>query len=676
MKRLIIIKLFACVTAIVLCLGLLTACGEKALVTSKYISNARLEEGFIELESNPQSMTACKNIAFVLSGNVVSRYDLVTKEPVEIIKDFDIKAIACDEYRLAAYCDGIIKLYDYDGALLDEVKITEEIENPNKIFLSGSEAIIATLDAPINRLYYVNLKTKKTVLLPNTWTDGSRDGMVKSISINDGKLDINFIYNCKSMNYSCKYVRYDIESDSIEDSRDLHSNGYYCKNDDLVYYSYSHEFSGMPYFEIKAVTANEAERRVYVFDKAKLEFSDIYDIPTAEVIYTDGTDFILHEQNKRNRIIFASVSEIKPLVIYTPVGADMSLYSMATVYANKMGKPVIFETIPADEYSDRLRTKLLAGDDDFDLFWVDEPNLLRSILANTAYEPLNGYDSIMSDFNNMYDGVKSLMTDDESVFGIPYSIAIMWGNTFNVDYDIPEFWNYEDMYRVCDELIGTDKALFIEKECILSIINHFIQDSITMDGDVDEKELAELLDNIKKYYDLGVFSKDGDESKTNILGYGINYFTPFVYLESIESYESGIKAISYPTRSGYSYLPVNVTLMMNRNSAAKNEAAELLAEIASEENIYNQKVFENCILGKDVTKNSNYNEWSEGDIELIKFAGDIYANSKLLTVGTRAQSAFLLFDDNAPLADMFDGIITPEEAAKRICDYVNYTYFE
>lgn len=74
-------------------------------------------------------------------------------------------------------------------------------------------------------------------------------------------------------------------------------------------------------------------------------------------------------------------------------------------------------------FTDKMRLKMLAGDNDYDVVLLEgDTTLLPQILKYDLYLHLENYDNITSGFDKMIDGLDELMTYNGHLFGIPYVV--------------------------------------------------------------------------------------------------------------------------------------------------------------------------------------------------------------------------------------------------------------
>lgn len=340
---------------------------------------------------------------------------------------------------------------------------------------------------------------------------------------------------------------------------------------------------------------------------------------------------------------------------------------IAIRYTVKTGRQVVMLSYSGEEYNDRLRTKLLAGESDFDLF-VSDSSLLPSILENNAYEPLDSYKHLTDNFDNVLaEGVRNMMTADEGLFGVPMSINFWGCLEHEDDYGIPQDWTIKELFDLC-ERIPKGKKVFRDRFMLTrTVINH-IEDTIYKDESIDKKELSDFLRQLKEYNSRGILC-DGDSEP--ILTYGIAFFTAD-NLE-INDVDNKVPNIA-PTKNGTKYLEIRETMLLNRNSENKEAAAEFLTIMTSEDIIYNNADF-GILIGKDAEKNSCYAGLSDVKKEALEYSMTMYQNAKPAKLATVAND-FSQFIADEIVTPLFDGQLTPEEAADKVIDEVEYTYFE
>lgn len=670
---------------IILALSLLLVGCSKNSEISSYISQEKLPLKCFAAGEGVTGVCAFKNIVFMADESGIDRYNVMTDERLRIAELSEIEAVCCDENSVAAYANGALTVYDYNGEKLGEMVFDTPFGSVTAIARNKNSFLIVepsknTTGALPDKIYLADIKKNTCKELPSGWNDGERDGSVRDIKfIDENTFGIVFSYNTSVWGGDGKFCAYDIKENKVTEAFEINRYGCYLPEDKKVYCVSTYALSpdSPPFCGIRSQSADGSYGYVLDFDNSVIGADSSQNALLADIVYADGESFVAWSRN-RNDIWTVSTPDVEPLVILAPAGDDGTLSSSLNIeeiisdFSDEADIPVRIFTYPEEEYNERLRLKLLAEDKDFDIFFL-QGDMLSAVLENNAYEPLDGYDGITESFDGFTDGIRSLMTGKEGIFGIPTQISFYWGNTAECGSDIPMFPSYEDMYSICDSLKGSDKSLLKEVNNVMVIVADFIQDSVSTSGSIDKAELTELLDNMLRLHSDGtLFSKDGRQA---VLGNGLNYFTPLIAADPIK--DKIYDVVGYPSRSGINYVTVAESLVLNRASSKKEAAASLLRKVASDKYIYNQSIYRGAIIGKDSERNTNFVNglWSDTDIYYLEKAREILAQSRPKTIDYSSLYRFLLFDVNV-LGKMFDGEITADKAADMIIDEVEYTYFE
>ncbi len=156
-----------------------------------------------------------------------------------------------------------------------------------------------------------------------------------------------------------------------------------------------------------------------------------------------------------------------------------------------------------DRFTENLRLKLLAGDDDYDVVMLEHADeLLASILNYGLYLPLETYDSISNGFDKYFDGVRDAMTYDGHIFGIPYCLQangyVSEDDTLEklgTDYTLDDFWN------LCEEF-GSQQILnsnnLTNHETFYSIISSIIEDGMRK-GEISRDVILDCIESYSEY---------------------------------------------------------------------------------------------------------------------------------------------------------------------------------
>ena len=255
-----------------------------------------------------------------------------------------------------------------------------------------------------------------------------------------------------------------------------------------------------------------------------------------------------------------------------------------------------------EEYENTLRTKLMAGDKDFDLFWIDSGIKQNYYIRSGCMLDLSSYSAITGKLDKMFTGVKDLCTYEGKIFGVPDSMSIPVLKVNEELYkklgiDLPkENWSVQDFYKLAvnarkdlngdgnaDTYIveyGKDYPLFMQRYRYTHL------DSLNSKVMYKDSELADLLELWKKMCDERLIlepekNSNGQmdrEMKSNVL----------LYMDFIFGVNHGEKKyVCFPAAdSGESYPVFANYLCANKSSANKEIAVDFLACYISEDYHY------------------------------------------------------------------------------------------
>ncbi len=683
-----------CILLSILSILMLVACSKQEIIfeSSAYISAESLPLVGIKLDCQPQDLTAYKNIAFVLAEGKVARLDLVNNTSQTVLEDPSVIAIACDSSRFAAVSPSQVCVYDYDGTLLASVPIEAETSQIVDIAINKERVVFAHRAKSVDEIYCADLNEMTLTLLPSGWNAGVKNAQISRTSLSSsGALLVNYCHNFSMAGYDLRTVVYSIENSAVSSYIDVSAvadNGCFDPDGEFYYIeTYYTELKEWNQF-ITKLSNDGASSTVMLVDndglkKLGVEPQEIFEyesnfsgktVTTRHVLddysleFADGESFVIWNKTANTLAAFSADTDTEPLVLLTSDvtdGTEHWLKALVIEYTAQTSRQIEIKYCSEEDYENSVRTKLLAKDTDFDLFIADAA-LLRSVLENSAYEPLDGYESLSANFDSVLaDGVRELMSTDDGIFGVPLTVSF-WGCLEQLgESDIPDSWTVQDMFLACESLTGSDKKLFRDRFMLTRTVWNCVEDMVQKDGTIDEEELSGFFATLKKYNDAGVLC-DGD--KENILTYGL---LPYNYgTLKVNDFE-GRTIIFAPTRSGTRYLEVEKTILINRSSENKDAAAEFLTLMTSEGVVYDN---EYLMIGADITKYTYYESLDDAKKEILQFQNTTYQNAK---------PSFLEIIDGLPqfiadeiVSQLFDNKITPQKAAERIKRYVAYVYFE
>lgn len=653
---------------IIITLTLSVSCSDKTKPAemSTYIRDESLELKSYSFEQEPEALAVYKNIAFALSDGKILRIDLSTGESADILNLNDVVLLNCNGSRLLAVQKNSINIFDYDGNEVLAVPVENSLESVFEAAFSEDCILLSVFSDPDDDLYIVQTDSGKMTALPDTWKLNADDAIVFDLALSGSCIKICYAHNFSHVGSNTTVVEYDYIKDEILSE---------TTGSDINYTNGHFGVDGIYYYENSSYTVDGEFQNMYIYsletdgiatyvDWEKLTKAKDINYSDTVVKYADGTNFVVYNESEKLIITCGLNAEEKPLVI---LGLDSQEYDeLIARYVSSSGRQVQTLNYSKQEYNDRLRTKLLAEESSFDLYIADQ-TVLRSILENSAFEPLDGYHEVSDNFDNVLtEGVRGLMSYQNKLFGVPLSISYCAAFSKVEQYEIPEKWTIDDMFEICEGMKDSGYKLFSDRYQLTQTVKCYLQDMISQDGKIDEAELAEFFEKLKKYNDLGVLC-DGNSS--GVLSYGRAYYSPL----SLFMYSYLGESINCPTRSGVSYLTLESTLIENPYSKNKDAAAEFIEFLTSENSVYMSDIL-GIYLGKDTDKNFGFDTLEKAQQELLKFSMELYSDSSYTTIdGNEHLPEFIASEVLLPL---LDGKIDPGKAAQAIIDEVAYTYFE
>ncbi len=646
----------------------LSACGETR--QSEYISSDTLSDAIYDIDEAVTQIAVCNNLAFLLGSEKITRLDLISGERSVI--EIEGIALGCDASRLFAITDNKLLVCSHDGTELDSVSIGFEIKS-GKICAEGDTVLISadndTWYGLQSRLYRVNLKKKTCAPMDNSWTD-SDYFRVRSLSCREGVADIVYAYSLDAVSGSSQFraASFDLKDNKVISQFDLPDNTSACiGRDGNAYYSSSF---------IKNGTKNS----VVMYTPDRLS-SIVRYIPesicgdayiTSEIFVTE-CGYVLWSDLNSSIITLSLPDSNEAVTVLAPETLTYDLETISSLFEAEYGTAVTVSRYPDEIYSDKLKTKLLAGDDDFDIFIVDSSDrlLLDSILRNHAYSSV---DELYDAFDPLYSGARGLMTDsDGSLFGVPIGF-----NGYNImeksaDVILPERFTHSQLAEVCDSL-PEGYVLFSDPYPLIRLVTDHIQEGHINEGNVSEQGLAELYAELKRLNDSGrLFAADfsGKKNSGSALKYSYGYFAGVLANPDL-SFSEG-KLMTLPTVSGTSYISLDSCIMINLNSRKKDSAVNYLGFTLSEDIIYNNSLNPFMLMGRELVRNSNYSGFSPSQIEYLENISAYLSDIRPYTILTDELDS-LLRDEILP--GLFSGNITSEEAAEKTVSFINYTVYE
>ena len=238
---------------------------------------------------------------------------------------------------------------------------------------------------------------------------------------------------------------------------------------------------------------------------------------------------------------------------------------------------------------EQINVKLLAGDDDFDLFQTEG----RRFFGDKGFwSPLEDYPVIRAETEKMLPDAYRLCCYDGHMFGVPYqqASAQMWrvvnekaaAKMGLTDADLDALgisdgtWTLDDYYDLA--VLAKEKGCAASRGMMLSLAgwgNRYLDSASGKVLDPDGVQLKRLLETEKKMLDEGLFWKNSGLDEDDLL---------FTSYQSKDLYgadndlNAGAKLAFIPTFDGErNYSAAISYFVLNRQSKNKDLAAEVLA---------------------------------------------------------------------------------------------------
>ena len=257
---------------------------------------------------------------------------------------------------------------------------------------------------------------------------------------------------------------------------------------------------------------------------------------------------------------------------------------------------VVIERLNYESYDEKVRVKLLAGDDDFDLYLINGQNgasLLGAVLSNRAYEPLDGFPDLVSRFDGMFPYAENFCRNEKAgdeLFGTPFGLAADEG-IIAVDPEAGEWldlpapekgWSFEEFCALGEKYAETWKEgdPFYTHSSLLTDLMCEITQSL-VDGRLQRNEAEEMEKRLVRLIQTGVVQNtNADPPQTGkILLIRWGMIPPSGVLRENDKHDR----LPMPTVAGVSNIKGGGWVLMNRNSKNKESAAKLLLTLTGED---------------------------------------------------------------------------------------------
>lgn len=380
------------------------------------------------------------------------------------------------------------------------------------------------------------------------------------------------------------------------------SDIFFTGKDFIIFVNGIHEGGYYPLVSVYSIPSDDAEELNVIYQKDKL-----YDSP----LYEYG---------------LLGDSGVSRNLEYITIGFE----EKSGCHVNRIG-------YSHTNFTEKLRMKLLAGDTDFDIVYMEESSeLLGPILNNKLYLPLETHEGIIDEFSQFIDGVDDVMTYDGHIFGIPLKLAAQ---------------------------AVTDSSGAIER------IRAIAEDGLS-EGKIDVNAVADVLASMS--------------SLTDTITVPVQYYNAH-YDDTPDT--AGLDLNPIITPSGNHYAELSSLVFVSANSPSPSAALDYMEYLLSD-NIINLAAWnDKSYLLKDTSRYYNLEEpmgnsstvkripveFSEKQCVLTEKSADILTGSRVYTINWSNELSRTIHEI---ISDVSDGRISSDEGAKLIVSELNYRLFE
>ncbi|MCR4905390.1 MAG: hypothetical protein K6A33_04855 [Clostridiales bacterium] len=347
--------------------------------------------------------------------------------------------------------------------------------------------------------------------------------------------------------------------------------------------------------------------------------------------------------------------------------------------------PVRIVSYENEQFFDKLNTRLLAGDDDFDLVYVsgsvmDTPVFVSSFLKYGIFSDLSENERLDKNLRETTPGLMNLISYDGQYAAIPTDVFF---RLFSIDRKLVSASDLEDgvvrmtmddLWKIGDELLasGEGRGLFDQYKWIFlsNLLISELQDRGKFTEEKPPENAREIIEDffthLERYRDAGILEGDNP----------VIMLTDTMMLQDYRKLRDGTERVYVlPVGRTRGKTAVNLIgfVFVNPNSGNQSLALELLADLTDEGNRYNTKGFGNLPLYPGL---ENY----YSSVPSRKVFDSVYSSGRatpedaalldksLETIWTNSEPYTVCFTDTADniMNAFFDGTISGGEASERL----------
>ena len=137
---------------------------------------------------------------------------------------------------------------------------------------------------------------------------------------------------------------------------------------------------------------------------------------------------------------------------------------------------------------------------------------------------------------------------------------------------------------------------------------------------------------------------------------------------------SDIGVINFPAATGV-YMELDGAVVVNKYTLRETSAINFAKLMLNKDNVYStglDGIYKFFYMGKDIEKNKGYNNWGDDQKKYFSLLEDIYSHTGIYTYN---YYDFMTYFREELLNSFYSGDLSPDQTAKAIVNYIEYTYF-
>ncbi|NLE14083.1 MAG: carbohydrate ABC transporter substrate-binding protein [Clostridiales bacterium] len=684
-------KIYPVACVLIMIVMLISGCSGREKAKDIHIPQTVVDmEGFSL--SNVVSMNVYKGTVYLLDDNNLHLYDF-NENNMHTLDSISGDSVCVDEDYIYV-CDmesSRLSIYQRETTTFEieyniDLISAQSEQGIKRMLACNNEIVVESLylnddGYTESRLFAINSKDGSIRDFTDTFKGNDSYSLIKSIDCkSDHEIVIVSVANTSWVNAILKTYVYDLKTQRVAEEQILDlqiSDCGYDFNDDCLYFTSSSRNS------IRKYSMQEKSTQIVtIFGEGELGSTEYIDFFVCE----GNNGYIYKNAEKILAVgdLYESEEQLK-IITRKGVAERIDITQLIEQYETIYGLPIAVQYYDDAIFFDTLNTKLLAHDTDYDLILFDgmtETGIISRIKQYDLYLPLNDIDDA---WETVYDGIYDLVQDDGAIWCVPYSMSnsniLICNDEFSKnDLEIPAFdWTLDDVWELCEYAMDKDNlSVFSDPYMTIRIITNCVQDQINEDT-IDEETLALILEKIKTYNDKGVlfdidFNSNSSRGHNVLIQYGPQFFDRWVLGSDLPEY-SDIGVINFPAATGV-YMELDGAVVVNKYTLRETSAINFAKLMLNKDNVYSTGlggIYKFFYMGKDIEKNKGYNNWGDDQKKYFSLLEDIYSHTGIYTYN---YYDFMTYFREELLNSFYSGDLSPDQTAKAIVNYIEYTYFE